>query len=64
MTGFDKDKARSNVAMASELVPVVVIAIGKQDSAEKLPTALAERELAPRGRKPLEEIVVVGLPTI
>ena len=24
--------------------------------------ALAERELAPRGRKSLEEIVVVGLP--
>ena len=64
MTGFDKDKARSNVAMASELVPVVVIAIGQQDSPEKLPAALAERELAPRGRKSLEEIVVVGLPTI
>ena len=64
MTGFDKDKARRNVAMASELVPVVVIAIGQQDSPEKLPAALAERELAPRGRKPLEEIVVVGLPTI
>jgi nitroreductase len=64
MTGFDKDKARSNVEMASELVPVVVIAIGQQDSPEKLPAALAERELAPRGRKPLEEIVVVGLPKI
>jgi hypothetical protein len=50
--------------MASELVPVVVIAIGQQDIPEKLPAALAERELAPRGRKPLEEIVVVGLPTI
>jgi hypothetical protein len=64
MTGFDKDKARSNVEMASELVPVVVIAIGKEDSAEKLPTALAERELAPRGRKSLDEIVVKGLPKI
>jgi nitroreductase len=41
---------------------VVVIAIGKQDSPEKLPTALAERELAPRGRKSLAEIVLVGLP--
>jgi nitroreductase len=64
MTGFDKDKARTNVEMASELVPVVVIAIGKQDSHEKLPAGLAEREIAPRGRKTLEEIVVVGLPTI
>jgi nitroreductase len=64
MTGFDKEKARSNVEMTSELVPVVVIAIGKQDSAEKLPAALAERELAPRGRKSLDEIVVMGLPKL
>jgi nitroreductase len=62
MTGFDKDKARSNVEMASELVPVVVIAVGEQADADKLPTALAERELAPRGRKSLDEIVLVGLP--
>lgn len=64
MTGFDKDKARNNVEMASELVPVVVIAIGEQAEADKLPAALAERELAPRGRKPLQEIVVKGLPKI
>lgn len=64
MTGFDKDKARNNVEMASELVPVVVIAIGEQAEADKLPAALAERELAPRGRKSLDEIVVKGLPKI
>jgi nitroreductase len=64
MTGFDKDKARTSVEMPTELVPVVVIAIGKQDSHEKLPAGLAEREVAPRGRKTLEEIVLVGLPKI
>ena len=64
MTGFDKDKARTNLEMASELVPVVVIAIGKQDSPEKLPAAMAEREVAPRGRKTLEELVIAGLPKI
>jgi nitroreductase len=64
MTGFDKDKARTNVEMASELVPVVVIAIGEQASADQLPASLAERELAPRGRKSLDEIVVKGLPTL
>ena len=64
MTGFDKDKARTNLDMASELVPVVVIAIGKQDLPEKLPAAMAEREVAPRGRKPLEELVIAGLPKI
>ena len=64
MTGFDKDKARTNLEMASELVPLVVIAIGKQDLPEKLPAAMAEREVAPRGRKPLEELVIAGLPKI
>ena len=64
MTGFDKDKARTNVEMPTELVPVVVIAIGKQDSHEKLSGGLAEREVAPRERKTLEEIVLVGLPKI
>jgi nitroreductase len=64
MTGFDKDKARTNLDMASELVPVVVIAIGKQDAPEKLPAAMAEREVAPRGRKPLEELVIAGLPQL
>ena len=64
MTGFDKEKARTNIEMPTELVPVVVIAIGKQDSHEKLSAGLAEREVAPRGRKTLEEIVLVGLPKI
>lgn len=64
MTGFDKEKARENLSMASDLVPVVAIAIGKQDLPEKLPAALAERELAPRARKPLEEIVIAGLPQL
>lgn len=62
MTGFDKDKSRTNMNMASELVPVVTIAIGKQDVPEKLPPAMAEREVAPRGRKPLEDLVIAGLP--
>lgn len=64
MTGFDKDKARTNLEIASELVPVVVIAIGKQDVPEKLPAAMAEREVAPRGRKPLDELVIAGLPRL
>ncbi len=64
MTGFDKDKARTNVEMPTELMPVVVIAIGKQDSHERLSGGLAEREVAPRERKRLEEIVLVGLPKI
>jgi hypothetical protein len=43
-------------------VPVIVIAIGQQDAPEKLDGALAEREVAPRQRLPLETIVIKGLP--
>lgn len=62
MTGFDKDKARAQVEIDPELVPVVVVAIGKQDAPEKLSGPLLERELAPRQRLSLQEIVVKGLP--
>jgi hypothetical protein len=47
--------------MPDDLVPVVVIAVGKQDAAEKLPEALAAREVAPRERLPLDTLVVKGL---
>jgi hypothetical protein len=48
--------------MAADLTPVVVIALGKQDAPEKLEGPAAERELAPRSRKELSEIVIAGLP--
>ena len=62
MTGFDKAVAQSELSMPAELVPVVVIAIGKQDVPEKLSGPLLEREQAKRERLPLAEIVVKGLP--
>jgi hypothetical protein len=62
MTGFDKDAVRLNLEMTSELVPVVVVAIGTQDAPEKLAGPAAEREVAPRSRKPLDELVIAGLP--
>jgi hypothetical protein len=62
MTGFDKAKAQSAVAIGDELVPVVVVAVGTQDLPEKLAGPLLERELAPRERLPLSTIVVKGLP--
>lgn len=62
MAGFDKSEASKALTMPDELVPVIVIAIGKQDSPDKLDAALAEREVAPRVRLPLEEIVIKGLP--
>jgi len=62
MTGFDREVAHKVLNMDSDIAAVVVIAIGVQDSHEKLTGALQERELAPRSRLPLNEIVVKGLP--
>lgn len=62
MTGFDKAVAQAELSVPAELVPVVVIAIGKQDAPEKLSGPLLEREQAKRERLPLTEIVIKGLP--
>jgi nitroreductase len=61
MTGFDAEKAAQNLGVDVSLLPVAVIAIGKQAPADLLEGALLERENAPRVRKSLEEIVVKGL---
>jgi len=60
MTGFDKAVAQEVLAIAPELLPVVVIAVGTQDVPEKLAGPLLERELAPRERLPLSELVIKG----
>jgi nitroreductase len=62
MTGFDKAIAQEKLSLTAELVPVVVVAIGKQDAPEKLSGPLLEREQAKRERLSLAEIVVKGLP--
>lgn len=60
MTGFDKAVAQEVLSIAPELLPVVVIAVGTQDVPEKLAGPLLERELAPRERLPLSELVIKG----
>ena len=62
MAGFEKELAIQNLSINSALAPVVVVAIGKQAGVEQLDEATAQRELAPRVRKPLDEIVLKGLP--
>ncbi|CAB4549975.1 MAG: oxidoreductase [Actinobacteria bacterium] len=62
MTGFDRTQSAEVLEMPTDLTPVVVVAIGKQDAPEKLEGPAAERELAPRVRKELSEIVIAGLP--
>jgi hypothetical protein len=59
MGGFDREKA---APLFDSLVPIVIMAIGKQAPAEQLEGAVYDREIAPRTRKDLAEIVIKGLP--
>ena len=59
MAGFDHEKA---APLFDGGVPIVIMAIGKQAPAELLEGPAYDREVAPRTRKELSEIVVKGLP--
>jgi nitroreductase len=58
MGGFDRDAAGG--LLGDELQPVVVIAVGRHDPAAALTPTLAERERAPRVRRPVEDLLLVG----
>jgi hypothetical protein len=60
MAGFDHEKA---AGLFDGAVPIVIMAIGKQAPAEQLEGPAFEREIAPRVRKELSEIVISGLPS-
>lgn len=58
MGGFYMDKALERLQIpAEEYEPVAMIAIGYPGSPEALPEALRAREMAPRTRQPLQEMV-------
>ncbi len=57
MAGFDKDKARASFAFPDDYTAVAVWALGYLGDAATLPDYLQAMELAPRKRKPLDEIV-------
>jgi nitroreductase len=59
MAGFDHDKVAQ---LFDGATPIAIIAIGKQAPAELLEGPAYDREVAPRTRKELSEIVVKGLP--
>jgi nitroreductase len=59
MAGFDQGKARELLGIPADCLMGSVIALGYQDEPERLgDQTLIERELAPRERKPLGEIVL------
>ena len=61
MAGLDKAAAAAALDLHEDMEIITVIAIGKLDAADKIEGPLHEREIAPRTRLSLEEIVLHGL---
>jgi nitroreductase len=57
MAGFDPDQAREAFAVPLLFEPGVVIAVGYRGDADVLPDELRAREIGPRTRRPLDELV-------
>ena len=60
MAGFEPEKAVSEFSIPQGFVPLTAIAIGYASDASLLPPDLAERETAPRVRRPQKEFVFGG----
>ena len=56
--GFDRAAAVDAFGIDRRLTPVVVIAVGLRQDQHGLPDDLAEREGAPRLRRPLSELII------
>ena len=57
MGGFDQDAAREVCGLPDDVEAYTAFVIGRPGDAESLPEGMAERERAPRQRKPQEELV-------
>ncbi|GIH95462.1 nitroreductase family protein [Planobispora siamensis] len=62
MGGFDAAAAREGFGLGDGLTPVVVVAVGRLDTAAELPEPLAARERAPRTRHPLDTLLLPAAP--
>lgn len=60
MGGFHKDRTRELFAIPEDYEPVVAIAVGYRGDLEDLPEDQRQRELSPRSRRPLSELVFEG----
>lgn len=58
MGGFDHHKIKEVFGLGGNLKPIAVIAMGYLDSPEKLPEPYKTREITPRTRKSLNEIIL------
>ena len=57
MSGFDSAAAKAVFALGAGVEPVTCVAIGKRTSPDSLSDEIKAREVAPRSRKSLDEIV-------
>jgi nitroreductase len=62
MGGILRDQLHEALELSADLEVVVVVSVGKKDKPEKFEGAALERELAPRTRLELAEIVLHGKP--
>ena len=60
MAGFDPHRATEVLNIPKGWEPIAAFVIGHAGDSNSLPEPLRERELAPRSRKPLSEIVMSG----
>jgi len=58
MGGFDKAAAGQRFGLGAGLTPLVVVAVGRHDPDAPLAPVFAERERAPRVRRPVEELLL------
>lgn len=62
MGGFDA--ARLAAALGGDVVPLVVVAVGRHSPQARLPEPFAERETAPRERLPVSSLLVPVQPSV
>jgi nitroreductase len=60
MGGFDRDRLTAALHLPADVRPVVVVALGRHDSAAALPEPYAARERATRERLPIDQLVLAG----
>jgi len=60
MAGFDAAAARIAFAIPEDVAPIAAMVLGMPGPASALPEQLAQRETAPRARKPAAEMFFLG----
>lgn len=61
MGGFNRAAVKALINQPENIQPVVIIALGYRDQADRLPEDLQKRELAPRKRKAIEEFARIEM---